>query len=433
MINYHKTEIVHYSEDRSGQEDKMKNLRDFPSLQDAVDAAAENEVILIPAGEWHCGAARLKSGLTLRFEPGAVLIAPSELEDYLGSDILDGYPLDHYFIGADHAENITIEGDGRIELEGHHFWPDFDGAPWPRDDDFQRGANGFYKPVFHSAPYRPVGILLTNCRNVDLTGFTLRNAAAYTVWALGCEQVRIDRVTVENHRQGPNTDGFDIDCCRDVRISSCRLCTGDDAIALKSDISRLGRDMPCERIHLLGNTLSSTCCAVRIGYEGDGAIRDVIVSDNIIHDCNIGYDLLSVIPWRNGKRRGIDHGAKIENIIFGNTVMRAVRQPLKIWSGTDEPETVPAYRGYIRHIHFSNMEIDATDSSFIGGLDVSDISLDNIDFRIVRDPRVYQDAKPAAMTDVWGRGYLPDPLTVYHVGNLRSSNVRISESFIGEQ
>ena len=414
---------------RQGLGNNMIDLSKYPSLQAAVDAAAAHDIIVIPAGEWHCGAARLKSDLTLRFEPGAVLVAPASLEEYLSADAIPRRTLDHYFLGAAEAENITIEGEGRIELEGHHFWPDFDGAPWPLKEDSQRQADGFYKPVFHSAPYRPVGILLVNCRNVNLSGFTLRNAAAYTVWTIGCSQVRISRVNIENHRRGPNTDGLDIDCCSDVWITDCHIYAGDDCIALKSDAALLKRPACCERIHLHGNTLTSTCCAVRIGYEGDSTIRDVTISGTLIYESNIGYDLLSVIPWRRGKRPDIHRGAVIENVIFSDTVMRDVRQPIKVWSGTDEPETVADYAGYIRGIRFSDMEIDATDSSFIGGLNVSDISLDNINFRIVHDPAVYRDAKPVAMTDVWGRGYLPDPLTVYRVRNLRSSNVHISERF----
>ena len=156
------------------------------------------------------------------------------------------------------------------------------------------------------------------------------------------------------------------------------------------------------------------------------------ISDSLIYESNIGYDLLSVIPWRNGKRPDIHRGAVIENVIFSDTVMRDVRQPIKVWSGTDEPETVADYGGYIRGIRFSNMEIDATDSSFIGGLDVSDISLDNIRIRVVRAPVAYRDAQPVAMPNVWGHGYMPDPMTVYHVKDFRMSDVRISETIAEE-
>ncbi len=405
------------------------NLKDHSSLQAAVDSASDHDIIVIPPGKHHCGAADLKSNLTLRFERGAVLIAPAVLDGYLPSEAIPGRTLSHHFLGAANAENLTIEGEGRIELEGHHFWPDFDGVPWPGEDDFRREADGFYKPVFHSDPFRPVGILLVNCRNVNLSGFTLRNSAAYTVWTMGCSKVRIDRVTIENHRRGPNTDGLDIDCCCDVWVTDCHINAGDDCIALKSDLARLGRNMSCERIHLHGNTLSSTCCAVRIGYEGDGYLRDIVVSDTIIHDSNIGYDLLSVIPVCH-RRTGIRRGAMIENVIFSNTVMRGVRQPLKIWSGTDQPEMAADYRGHIRGIHFSDLSIDATDSSFIGGMNVSDITLNNVDIRVVRDPAVYRDAEPVAMPNVWGHGYLPDPLTLYQVKNLRTANLHISESFI---
>ena len=86
----------------------MINLSKYPSLQAAVDAVAAHDVIVIPAGEWHCGAARLKSGLTLRFEPGAVLVAPASLEEYLPADAIPRRSLDHYFLGAADAEIYHI-------------------------------------------------------------------------------------------------------------------------------------------------------------------------------------------------------------------------------------------------------------------------------------------------------------------------------------
>ena len=412
-------------------------VRDYPSLQAAVDAAGKNEPVVIPAGDWRCGAARLKSDLILRLEKGARLIAPETPEGYLPQEILRGRSLDRSFLSASGAENITIEGEGEIELQGNRFWADFKESE-PGEDLLIRGENGRFPSVFRALEHRPAAVFFAGCRNVKISGVTLRNAAAYTVWILGCEQVRLERLTVLNHRRGPNTDALDIDCSRDVWVTDCRIIAGDDCIALKIDIALLGRPRSCERIHLQGNTLSSTCCAVRIGYEGDGEIRDVVVSDTVIHDSNIGFDLISILPGGD-YTFGIRHGAKIENVIFSSAVMRNVRQPFKIWSGTENVRHSDAaaqteanrsdYSGYVRRIRFTHLEIDAVDSSFLGGENVSDISLDHVHIHVTRNPGVYRGAVPAAMPSVWGRGYLPDPLTVHRVRGFRTADVVVEEEF----
>lgn len=407
----------------------MINLKDYPSLQSAVDAAEKSDVIVVPPGDWHCGAARLKSDLVLRLEKGARLIAPERLEEHLPAErlIRNKRSFTHFFLGLIELENVTIEGEGVIELNGRRFWPDCD-ASSPLCRSTERGEDGFFKAKLHTpAPYRPVGIWMENCRDIRLRGVTLRDSAAYTVWPVGCERLEIDRVTIDNDRRGPNTDGLDIDGCRDVLISNCRISGGDDCIAVKSDRVLIGDDRPCERIRICGNILSSYCCGVRLGFEGDNVIRDVLASDNIIADSNVGYDLLSVVPA--GKRFGIEHGTPIENAVFTGCVMRNVRQPLKIWSGAVSPEDAGCYTGYVRHVHFSDMEIEATDSSFLGGADVSDISLADVNIRVVRDPRVCRGASPVAMPTLWGRGYMPEALTVYNVRDLVKTCVRVTEAY----
>ena len=58
-------------------------LKDFASLQAAVDAVPENGTLLVPAGRWQCGAAQLKSNMTLFLEKGAELVAPENVEEHV--------------------------------------------------------------------------------------------------------------------------------------------------------------------------------------------------------------------------------------------------------------------------------------------------------------------------------------------------------------
>ncbi len=395
----------------------------YPSLQAAVDASAPWETVVVPPGEWECGALKLKSNLIIRLEAGAVLRAPRELDACLPADMFNRETsLTHCFFGGFGIENVIIEGDGMLECSGDAFWENYDNTPSPADAVLP------HQGVYRSAPYRPSAMLFVNCRNITLRGFTIRNSAAYTVWMVGCETVRIERITIRNHRRGPNTDGLDIDCCRDVWIDGCDINAGDDCIALKSDIVLLGRDQACERINVSNCLLSSPCCAVRLGYEGDGVIRDVIIADSIIHDCNKGFDLISVVPA--GQRFGISRGSQIENILFRDAVMRNVRQAMAVWSGTDEPADEEKYQGSIRNLRFSDLEIDATDSSFFGGLAVSEVALNNIRMCVRRNPFVYRNVPPVGMPNVWGHGYLPNPLTFFRVAELALADVRISEKMV---
>ena len=234
---------------------------------------------------------------------------------------------------------------------------------------------------------------------------------------------------MRNIRRGPNTDGLDIDCCSDVWITNCDLCTGDDAIAVKSDIALLGYDKACERIHISGNTLSSTCCAIRFGFEGDGAIRDIIMTDNIIIDSNIGIDILSMLHWKVFQPHlQIYKGTPVENIIIRQIVMRNVRQAFKLWNYTSDPKDIDELQGYIKNITLADMYIEAVDSSFIGGKNVSGIRLENIRMNVVRFPDACKK-KAVEIQDVWGQGYLPKPLTLFNDPGVEMKNVDITESF----
>jgi hypothetical protein len=125
-------------------------------------------------------------------------------------------------------------------------------------------------------------------------------------------------------------------------------------------------------------------------------------------------------------RFGIERGAKIENIIFKGAIMRNVKQALAAWSGTDLPEDAANYQGCIKNLFFSDMQIDAVDSSYFCGLAISGIAMNNIRMRVRRNMSRYCGEVPVVMPNVWGKGFLPQPLTFYRVDNPQLSNVSVS-------
>ena len=372
---------------------------DTAVIQKAIDALPEKGVLIIPPGQYRCGGLKLKSRMTLRLAAGATLIGTGNINDYISWEHLQKRPhfLNRAFLFGHDLEDVTIEGPGTIDGSGHLFW-EYDGER--SGDIFELLTDGW--KVYRPAGIRPVPVLLHSCRNVAVKNLLIVNSPAYTVWALGCDKLLIDTVTVRNHRFGPNTDVLDIDCCADVLIRNCDLDAGDDTIALKSDCDLLGRFKACERITVENCRLSSSTCAVRTGYEGNSPIRDCVFKNITITHSRNGFNFVSVVPEKKQFS-----GTCIENMVFENVTMTGVGRPFFLWSGTVLPEDDHLYKGYIKNILFKNMKIASVDASFFGGNNVSDITLENIEISLQDNPMRHNREKVVKPT-VWARGYMPE-------------------------
>jgi polygalacturonase len=76
-------------------------------------------------------------------------------------------------------------------------------------------------------------IALKLCRNVLLRDVSILNGGHFALLATGVDNLTIDNVKIDTNR-----DGFDIDACRNVRISNCSVNSpNDDAIVLKSSFA----------------------------------------------------------------------------------------------------------------------------------------------------------------------------------------------------
>jgi polygalacturonase len=107
--------------------------------------------------------------------------------------------------------------------------------------------------VFGEGHYlRPQFIQPYQCRNVLIEGVTIVNSPMWEIHPVLCTNVTVRGVKVVSH--GPNNDGCDPECCRDVLIEDCVFDTGDDCIAIKSGRNRDGRRVgtPTENVVIRG-------------------------------------------------------------------------------------------------------------------------------------------------------------------------------------
>jgi polygalacturonase len=272
---------------------------DTGAIQAAIDRCAEDGggTVALPPGDYATGTLRLRSRVTLYLAPGSRLLGSRSLDDYDADGIVGNVedPLyNRCLIYAEDACGIAIVGEGGIDGRGQP-----DAFPVRAA---KAGVAGLERPML---------IRFVNCRDVSLRGVSLANAASWGVHLIRCERVRIESVNMDN-LANQNNDGFDIDGCRHVMMSNCRIHSGDDAICLKSTSSE-----PTEYVTVTNCIVSSHTAAVKFGTSSRGGFRCVSIANCVFHDCRLGAIKLLLVD-----------GGVLEDVQISHIVMDRVEGPL---------------------------------------------------------------------------------------------------------
>ena len=334
---------------------------DTRAIQAAVDACAAKgggRVLVTGPGTYLTGTILLKDRIDLHLEAGAVLLGSSDYAHYVTLDpFVDGVGATRgaALVGAEGARDVAITGEGTIDGQGQL---------WGRDHP-ERGR-------------RPFLVRLARCRNVVLRGVTLTRSAAWTCNLYQCRRVRVEGLRIDSHVNS-NNDGIDLDGCRDVRISRCRIDTGDDAICFKTT-SRV----PNEDVTVEDCDLKSDWAAFKWGTESLGDMRRFRISRCRIRETRGGgFKILSA------------DGARIRDIRIRDITMDDVDMPLAVLLRS-------RLRGY--------RELPPRDVGAIGG-----VRLTNVTASVAEGGRV----TPAT-------GILISGLPEHRVEDIQLRNVRLS-------
>lgn len=177
-------------------------------------------------------------------------------------------------------------------------------------------------------------IALKECRNVLIRDVTIYRGGHFAIIMTGCDIGTVDNVTIDTNR-----DGFDIDCCKYLTVSNCKINTpSDDALVLKSSYA-LKRPVLCEHIavtncvitgYKMGTLLDGTyipekvnwvCGRFKLGTESNGGYRNIALSN-----CTFMYS--SGLAFEE-----VDQGL-MENIVVSNITMSHVHHyPIYITTG----------------------------------------------------------------------------------------------------
>jgi hypothetical protein len=277
---------------------------------------------------------------------------------------------------------------------------------------------------------RPRLISFSRCTNILIEGVTLTNSPSWTLHPFACENVTVDKVTISNPSDSPNTDGINPESCRNVRISNCHVDVGDDCVTIKSGTEQdRGRLAPCENITITNCTMVHGHGGVVIGSEMSGDVRNVVISNCVFVGTDRGIRLKS--------RR--ERGGVVEDIRVTNVVMQDVLCPFIMnlyygcgaW-GTDKvsdksPWPVNEGTPRFRRVHFSNISAREVQyaAAFIYGLAemfVEDVSFSDIAVSMALDAEAGDPAMAPDMTPMQRAGFF-----ACNARGLRFHNVEVAD------
>jgi hypothetical protein len=363
---------------------------DTAAINAAVAAAAEagGGTVVFPAGTYASHSIRLRSHVTLLLGAGATLLAappgdgdaptydPPEPNEWGDRHKYQDFGHSHWrnsLLWGEGLEHVAILGPGRIDGRGlHHGLAE-------NADDLDGEANK--------------AIALKHCRHVLLRDLTIANGGHFVLLATGVDHLTIDNLMVDTQR-----DGLDIDCCRFVQVSNCRINTPhDDAIVLKSSYA-LGELRATEHVTItnctvsgydLGTLLDGTfgrqqwsapdgdgpTGRIKFGTESNGGFRNITISNCVF------------VRSRGLAMESVD-GALIENVTVSNLVMREiVSSPLFIRLGARLRGPAGTVPGRIRGVRIENVVVEDADCRFaalitgLPGHPIEDLSLQGIQIR----------------------------------------------------
>jgi len=331
---------------------------DTAAIQRAIDTAknAGGGIVLIPRGKTFLVATlALKGGIDFHLD-GELLISTNQ-SDYAGDGV----------ITATDAANLTISGGGKISGRSLSFMTGYD------------ATNEWW--LFKE--WRPKMFVLTGCTNLVVRDLTFGDAPFWGLHLLGCENVLVENVTVNNRLDVPNDDGIDPDHCRNVEIRNCRVTCGDDAIVIKS--TRQTNDFgDCANIRVHDCVVRTQDAGLKIGTETTGHIHDIL------------FERCKIISGSRGLCIQLRDEGSVSNVVFRDItfVARYFSNP---WWGRGEaisftaiPRNAQTKLGTLQNVLVENVSGQAENSVRVNGSAASrieNVRFKNVAIHFVRPPK----------------------------------------------
>lgn len=402
------------------------------SIQKAIDYIHDNGggTLVFYVGRYLTGSIELKSNVHIVLREGAILVGSTNIYDYN----IDN-PSYTALVYAKNASNISITGKGVIDGQGAD-------VAYNLIDQIHKGIIEDKLQLDRPASRRPRGIYLRECNNVVIKEITIKNTADWVQVYDQCENLLIDKITVDS-KVFWNNDGLDIVDCKDVIVSNSFIDASDDAICFKSH----DKNKRCENIEVRNCVARSSANGIKFGTVTSGGYKNIRFINNKVYDTFrsaftiaapdggkvedifvdslYAYNTGNAIFLRIGTRWNKDKQGTIDNVTIQNMYAEI---------SATKPDTGYKYEGPIEDLP---RNVSPAIIYGIPGVDINNVSLRNIEIVYPggSNPNyAYRGTKPADLDSIpelidsypefsnwkelpaWG-------LYVRHAGNLTLENV----------
>lgn len=203
---------------------------DREAIQNAIDFIYKEGggTVILDAGKTFASTGIvLRSNVTLLFEDDAVLFQTDALEGYV-KPVGDGYEPYTPVIGHNFSETI------KWSHTWYHNYP-FIFAP-EGSHDFAIKGKGFIKMTDCEVSEKlirvcPIGFYRVH--DFEISDISITDYHGYAMMPFTCERGLIKNITIERWSFG-NGDGICMMNCRDMRVTGCKMFTGDDSVYIFS-------------------------------------------------------------------------------------------------------------------------------------------------------------------------------------------------------
>ena len=151
------------------------------AIQKLINEAKDGDTLVFPKGYYVTGTIGLRSNITIRLEKGAEIVGSRNMEHYYDCGFYHNEMKKTIsLIFALDCENITIEGEGKIQLSGDAFM-DFDTYLPPECAGYEM-TKEYCEQMVIAVVNRPTQpIFFNNCKNVKITGIKVFNSPCWTM------------------------------------------------------------------------------------------------------------------------------------------------------------------------------------------------------------------------------------------------------------
>jgi hypothetical protein len=272
-------------------------------------AKAGGGTVRIPAGLFYSRALELHNQTTLLLENGAQLRFTSP----------DNKPA---FLYGDNVRYVGIEGNGRIECSD---------------------PGKIYSPAI------PL-IQISNGQYVRIREVEIESGSKTAIQLAYCQLVWLEGISLGTNSDYNGANGLELISCQDVIATGLSVRSGGTGI----QISGHADGNPTERIAIQQCRIQGRNCAIQIGPVSATDIRQVQISQNILHSSAC---LLSIWARDGGS---IEH-VQVSNTLGDNNCGRVLTMPIHIAGQYQEKSPLAS----IRHISIQDFQCQTQGRVFV--------------------------------------------------------------------